>query len=379
MKYVIVRCEDGGRWSSPSVPLLEGAKTVFLQQLAQAGAAGIVRRHAVHRLAMHRGLLGLEPQGIEPPAGQCYAASVSMKLSEGEAVWCCDFATQQEGRVVDPTAGQIPTKESALLIQALNMELGSDTRRWEVGSGNHHLFITRDPALAPDPKVVIPSTELLVGEPWARRLPRHPVAEAVQLMAEQAQAVLERHPVNQVRIDLGQNPGNLMWLWGGAAVTSSASFKERTGLSGAVVSHSFPLRGLAKTLALEGKAGPAMLDEVSVDRLGKDVTQLLKQHDLIYVHVRIVSDDPVERLCAMERIDQRLLKPLAEALPKSGQCRLLAAIDDRTDDSVGFIAIGSGLPQQPVARVHDRGLLESPLQFADSGELFSWFTQRAGR
>ncbi|MBI4341573.1 MAG: hypothetical protein HY598_04755 [Candidatus Omnitrophica bacterium] len=378
MKYVILRCEDGGRGSGRAAPLLEGAKAAFLQQLAQAGAAGVVRRHAAQRLATHRGLLGLAPQGIEPPAGQCYAVSASLALAEGERVWCCDFATEQAGRVVDPTAGQITTKESAVLIQALNMALGSETRRWEVGSGNHHLLVTRDPALTPDSKAAIPSPELLVGESWATRLPRHPLADAVRLMAQQARDVLEPHPINQVRVDLGQNPANFMWLWGGAQAAASPSFKERTGLSGAVVSHSFPLRGLAKTLALEWKAGPAMLDEVSVDRLSKEVVQLLKSHDLVYVHVRIISDDPVERLCAVDRLDQRLLRPLAEALPKIGPWRLLAAIDDRADGSVAFIAVGDGLPQQPVAQVHERGVQESPLQFADSGELFAWFTRQAG-
>lgn len=381
MKYVIIRCEDGARPDSKSAVLLDGAKTAFLQQLAHAGAAGFVRRHAdsrvINRLSLHRGLLGLTLKRPEPAEGQCYAASVNLKLAQGESVWCCDFVTHQEGVIIDPNAGHITTRESALLIQALNMELGSETRRWEVGSGSHQLFITHDPALKPDASVWIPSPEMLLGDAWQRAMPKHPVAEAARLLVEQAKAVLEQHPVNRVRTDLNENPANFMWLWGGAALSAQPSFQQRTGLSGAVISHSFPLRGLAKTLALEWKAGPAVLDEVSVDRVSKDVAQLLQKHDLVYVHFRVTSDDAVQRLCAMERIDQRLLKPLSEQLRGIKDWRLLAAIDDRASGSVPFVAIGSGLPQQPVAQLQGRGAEESPLSFDDSAALFSWFTRHA--
>ena len=381
MKYVIIRCEDGVAFDGKSAALLDGAKTAFLQQLAQAGAAGFVRRYAgsriINRIAVQRGLLGLELKRQEPAEGQCYAARVNLKLAEGETVWCCDFVTQHDGIIVDPDAGHITTKESALLIQALNMQLGSETRRWEVGSGSHQLFITHDPALKADPSAWIPSPELMTGDAWKNHVPRQAVAEAARLLVEQAQDVLEHHPVNRVRLDLNENPANFMWLWGGATLEAQTSFKQRTGISGAVISHSFPLRGLAKTLALEWKAGPAVLDEVSIDRVAKDVSQLLLQNDLVYVHFRVTSDDPVQRLCAMERIDQRLLKPLSEQLRGMKNWRLLTAVDDRIAGLVPFVAIGSGLPQQPVAQLHERGVEESPLSFTDSAGLFTWFTQHA--
>lgn len=380
MKYIIVRCEDGAPPQSNATSLLEGTKAVFMQQLASAGAAGIVKRHAqsrlINRLGVHRGLLGLEPKRAEPPEGQYYAASVNLKLAEGETIWCCDFATQQDACIVDPAAGQIPTKESALLIQALNMALGSDARRWEVGSGQHHLFITRDAALAPEASVSVPPPEMMVGEPWSRFLSRNALSQALQLLVEQAKDVLEHHPVNQVRVDLGQNPANFLWLWGGANNQPRPSFAARTGLSGAVVSHSFPLRGLAKTLQLEWKSGPALLDEISMDRLMKEVLQLLQGHELVYVHLRVTSPDAVERLCIMERVDQRLLKPIVEQLGSRGDWRLLAAIDDRLQGSVPFIAVGAGLPKEPVEQIQAGGLAESPLAFEDSAALFSWFTQR---
>ena len=93
------------------------------------------------------------------------------------------------------------------------------------------------------------------------------------------------------------------------------------------------------------------------------------------VHLRVESGDQVERLCAMERIDQLLLKPLTQLLPRLGEWRLLAVIDGRMGGAVPFVALGTGLPQQPVVSLSPQSLAESPLRFADGAALFSWFTK----
>jgi hypothetical protein len=78
----------------------------------------------------------------------------------------------------------------------------------------------------------------------------------------------------------------------------------------------------------------------------------------------------------MERIDQHLLKPLTETLPTMGSWRMLAVIDDRSG-LAPFVAIGTGLPNQPVAKLSVQALAESPLVFADGAALYTWFTADA--
>jgi hypothetical protein len=90
------------------------------------------------------------------------------------------------------------------------------------------------------------------------------------------------------------------------------------------------------------------------------------------VHVRIDTADPVERLCAMERIDQILVKGLLEALPQMGPWRFLVAIDDRRAGTVPVIAIGSGLPQHPVPHLDAKHLHASRLSFQDPLALRTW-------
>ena len=129
MKYVILRCEDDARTGERTASLLEGAKLSHLQHLAQAGAAGTIRhrtgRIPIDRFHLHGAVFGLEPRDPEAAPGRWYAASAGVELAEGERAWCADFLTHQDGRIVDAAAGHIPTKESAILIQALNDQLGS--------------------------------------------------------------------------------------------------------------------------------------------------------------------------------------------------------------------------------------------------------------
>lgn len=381
MKYVILRCEDYGRSGEQTAPLLEGARTSHLVQLAQAGAAGTSRRGprgndaGIDRFRLHRALLGLERQGSDAPPGRCYAEAANLRLTPGETAWCCELVTHRDGRIIDPTAGNIPPKEGAVLIEALDGELGSEARRWEVGSGAHHVFVARDPLFAPDGQRPVRSPDLLIGQTWRRHLPRSPVGHALRALIEQASRLLDGHSINRVRVDLGENPANMIWLWGAGGPEPQQAFTTRTGLSATVVSTSFLMRGFARALGLGWQEGPASLEERALQRLLSAVTPVIEQQDLVYVHLAVAHSDPVERLCAMERIDQLLLKSLTDLLPSFGPWRLLVAIDDCRLGLVPFVAIGTGLPRQPVATLTAERLTESPLTFRDGTGWFAWFTK----
>ncbi len=376
MKHVIVRCEDGAGVPRQVETLLEGAHLNTLHQLAQAGAAGLLapssnRGGAIDRVAAHQALLGLDPDEPDAAPGRWYAAGLGLPFGEHETAWCCDLITHRDGAILDPTAGRIPTKESAALVKALNARAGSTACRWIVGEGPCHLLVTAHAALRADPQP-IRSAELLVGRPWRRALPKGPLGAAMAELLQTVADTLEAHEVNRVRVDLGENPANMAWLWGAGRSGSPRPFVERTGRSGALVSSTFLGRGLAAALGLTWAPGLTAADEQAFRDLAERTWSLLEHHDVVYVHVRVDTADPVERLCAMERMDQALVRPLAERLPSRGSWRLLVAIDDRVTGDIPLVAIGSGLPRQPVARLSAGACAESPLQFRDRA-LFEWF------
>ena len=378
MKYVILRCEDLAPSATRATSLLDGAKVLHLQQLAQAGAAGLIRARSeqgiLDRFGLHRALLGLAPGDPQVSGGQCYAAALNLHAAPGETIWCCDLVTQRDGRIVDASAGHVTTKEAEVLVHALDERFGSETRRWEVGQGSHHLLIVRDPLLGSD-GLALHAPDLLIGQLWARQLPKGSSGEALQSLINQTAQLLELHPINGVRTDLGENPANMIWLWGASDHRPGRAFSDRTGQRGAVSSSSLLLRGLARTQGLAWKEGPASFQEPAIQRWMKTIRSLVEAHDVVYLHAGIDSGDPVERLCAMERLDQLILAPLTEWLPTLGSWRLLTVVDRGHESAVPFVAIGTGLPRQPVAHLSVEALAASPLAFGEPDALFPWFTQ----
>lgn len=373
MKYVILRCEDRARMMPQTAPLLESAKTAYLQELAQAGAAGLIKgKGPLERFQLHRGLLGIDAEDAAAAPGGCYAAGADIQLKPGETAWCCELVTRQDDTIIDSIAGNIKTKESEVLIGALNEQFGSDARRWVLGNDSHHVFISREEAIRADEARVRPP-DGLVGGTWKRGLPKGKAGKALRQLIEEASKLLDGHAINRVRVDLGENPANMIWCWGAAEGASKESFTQRTGLSGAVFSSSFALRGLARSLDMDWKEGPSSFEESPLQRLVKGVLSALAQRDLVYVHVRIESRDPVERLIAMERIDRLLIQPVVESL--TGAWRFMAVVDDRVRHAAPAIAVGEGLPRHPVVHLKSESLSSSPLKFASGSDAFAWLTK----
>jgi len=211
---------------------------------------------------------------------------------------------------------------------------------------------------------------------WRRHLPRGPVGHALRALTEQASKSLDGHSINRVRVDLGENPANMIWLWGPGGAGAQRTYADRTRLSAAVVSTDFLMQGFSRALGLGWHKGPASFEERALQRLLTSLTPVLEQQDLVYVHLAVTTSDPVERLCAMERIDQLLLKPLTEQLPRFGSWRLLVAVDDCRLGAVPFVAMGTGLARQPVAALTADRFMESPLAFRDGAGWFAWFTRQ---
>lgn len=381
MKYVVIRYEDTATQSQNNrTSLLESARSKHLLQLAQAGAAGIIRAQDKSReisLLLHSGCLGLRSEDPGSAIGSWYAAALGIKPEDGETVWCSDFVTHQDGRIIDAEAGSITTVEAKELINALNKELGSATRRWIPGEGSHHALVLRGEIAADEGRRAHASPRAVMCSTWRRTLPRGSGTGGLRLLMEQTAKVLEAHPVNHVRVDLGENPANLAWVWSPAHPSALRSFRSRTGLSGAVASSGFALRGLAKALDMTLVDGLGGCEETALRRLEKQIEVLASGHDVVYAHLQVPAGKPVDRLVSVERVDRFLLKPLTEHLAETQPWRLMILLDDSKTGNVAFVAIGTGLPQQPAAQLSMEEFSNRGLSMKDAAELFDWFLKDA--
>ena len=382
MPSILLWCEDQALPGS-ATSLLEAAKLSQIQQLAKAGAAGCLtsaqgaRRlpwnaprpaRGMDRAAIHRALTGLRTTDANAAPGLWYAARMKCAVAPEDTVWCCDLVTQRDGVVIDSTAGDIPTKESELLIQALEDALGSEHHRWEIGEGRRHLFISRGWDGEAVRSLIAP--EQLAGMRWARQLPKTSLGTQLTEWLGRAGQVLDAHPINRVRIDLGENPANAIWLWGPGKPHEGMlpSSLRRT----AVMSNDFALRGLAQLANAAWSPTPEQWEEEGLQRLVTQIMDHWDSLDYVYVHLPVVSRDPVDRQCAMERLDQIIIKPLSQRL-SSDVGRLALLIDDAPRSSIALVALGEGVTPQPTVSLEAEHLLQSPLRFTDPTALFDWF------
>jgi 2,3-bisphosphoglycerate-independent phosphoglycerate mutase len=206
-------------------------------------------------------------------------------------------------------------------------------------------------------------------------LPKGQVGEALALLVTQAAKVLEQHPINSVRMDLEENPANLIWLWGAAAATDTPTFRQRTQLRGAIVSSHFALRGAARLYGMGYAEGPLDWSEAGIQALRQAVAHLVNHHDVVYVHLPIEAKEVIDRACAMDRLDQHLLKPLVEGWKPGEAWRLLWVSDNRMTEAIPFVAYGQGLPQQPIAQVAAEQFLQSPLRLNSADALWHWLVK----
>ena len=380
MKCLIVRVEDQAR--GEHVSLLEGAKATHLQHLAQAGAGGALRPRGtalpLDRMDVHRGLLGLDAEDPAARPAHWYAAAKDLRLPSGATAWCCELLTHADGKVVDPTAGRITTRESEALLATLNDKLGSDQRRWHLGDGAHHVLVTHDAQLAKAERLHAP--EQLAGTSWKHALPRGAQREPLRKLLDEAAKILETHPINRVRVDLGENPANALWLWGAAGASDVTAAPKQNG---AILGSAFPLAGAAKILGMEYVQTRPATDETAFTALAEEALRLAKKHHSLYVHLAVAAEQPVDRLVAMERLDQLVLRRLTETLPGK-ELRLLVVVDERpaagtpppggAATAAAFVAYGAGLPQQPVSRPTGDGLTAGA-SFEDPLALHAWFTK----
>ena len=65
-----------------------------------------------------------------------------------------------------------------------------------------------------------------------------------------ARLLLQEHEINQVRVDLGENPANMIWLWGQGTTPVLLKFNSKYKVAGALVADSEFAKGVGRLSGL---------------------------------------------------------------------------------------------------------------------------------
>ncbi len=313
--------------------------------------------------------LGYDPKQCYRGPGPLEAANLEVKMEPNEVAFRMNFITEFNGTLADPTAGNVSTKEARALITYLNKKLASDFVRFFAGNHYRHIAVLKDSqGFAGLSARTFPAEEV-VGKPIKACLPRGPGEELLKKLMYDARLLLQDHEINQVRIDLAENPANMIWLSGQGTTPLLEKFSDRFNLSGALVAGIEYAKGLGRlagltVLEVSGATGNL---ETSFEKKGKALLEALEEKDFVCVHVRACEEasragDLKAKITALEAIDFFILSKVREYYEANRETRVLVTgtqtfptqLRRPVRDSVPFILAGKNVTADEFDRMTEQ-------------------------
>jgi len=394
MKYIVI--VPDGMADYPCEGLfgktpLDVAKTPNMNALCQEGETGLVRTIPRNMEpasdVANLSIFGYDPQRYYTGRGPLEAANLGVKLDEDEVAFRCNLitASKDDDRLIDYSAGHISTAEAKVLISRLNEKLANEFIRFYPGVSYRHLLIIKGDKRVLTLKTVPPHN--IINEHLSDNLPSGEGAELLRDLIEKSYSILNAEEVNSVRIDLGENPANMIWLWGQGERLELPSFEERFGIRGAVISAVDLIKGIGKTIGLEAIVveGATGYYDTNYAGKGEKAIAYLEDRDFVYEHIEAPDEaghngDLREKIKAIEEIDHFIIGRVREYL-KVNPGRVLVLPDHFTPvelrrhcaDMVPFLISGEGISPDEIEHFSEATARKSKLRIKQGWKLMEYF------
>lgn len=349
MKYIVVLGDGmadepigelGGRTplQAARTPVMDTMAKVSEQGIAYTVPKNLPAGSDVANLAM----LGYDPQKYYSGRSPLEALSIGVDMKDTDIALRCNIVTlsedetYEEKTIIDHSSGEITTEEARVLIDAVKKELETDEFQYYPGVSYRHLTIWDH-----GETVELTPPHDILGKRIGEYLPEETKLREIM---EKSFDILDRHPINEKRREMGLNPANSIWFWGAGTRPALDDFEEKTGKKGAMVSAVDLLKGIAVgthmlNLDVEGATGGLDTNYkgkamAAVDSLTKDGA------DVVYIHVEAPDEmghqGSVEnKVKAIEFLDDQVIRVVAEELKKRGEdFRMLIGPDHPTPISI---------------------------------------------
>jgi 2,3-bisphosphoglycerate-independent phosphoglycerate mutase len=189
------------------------------------------------------------------------------------------------------------------------------------------------------PLLVKPENTACCGSAAAEkgRLSPQETANLLNDLILRSQELLANHPFNIERAKRGERQANSIWPWSGgyrpSMQTISAQYPEVK--SGAVISAVDLIRGIGhyaglRIIEVEGATG---LANTNYEGKAQAAIDALQRDDFVFVHVEATDEaghdgDLELKLRAINYLDQRLIKPIIEAIEQMDEDVCVAVLPD---------------------------------------------------
>lgn len=334
MKYVVILGD--GMADEPRKELgmktpLEYADTPMMDSLAAKAEIGMAKTIPA---GMNPGsdtanlaVMGYNPKKYYTGRSPLEALSIGVKLKDTDVALRCNLVTVSDDElpyekktIIDHSSGEISTEDADVLIKAVKDAFENETYQFYTGTSYRHLLIwNRGQVVELTPPHDI--LERVIGE----YLPKDAVLKE---MMEKSYEILNHHPLNEERAKKGLNKANSLWFWGAGTKPCLSSFKEKTGLSGTMVSAVDLLKGIAVGAGMETVDVPGANGGLHTNYEGKAKAALRALleggSDFAYVHLEAPDEmghqgKCMDKVLSIEYLDSRVIKPIYEGLKESGE------------------------------------------------------------
>jgi len=371
---------------------LEAARTPNMDFIASAGILGRIKTipDAMNPASdvANLSILGYDPQQFYCGRGPLEAANLGVELNDGDVAFRCNLVTVSGDTLIDYSSGHISTKEASVLVRDLDQRLGSARVRFYPGVSYRHLMVVSAGAQEHLEDVKCAPPHDIMNQSVSAHMPKGENAEILVRLMEDSRQVLDAHEVNHVRLDLKENPANMIWLWGQGKKPVMPSFAERFGVSGSVISAVDLIKGLGRIIGLKVINVAGATGYYDTDYLGKANAALasLEESDFVFVHVEAPDEaghngDLREKLTAIERFDNLVVGTILSAYKRKRNFRILVLPDHATPlsmrthvaDPVCFGMFGKDITGKGFAGFYEKEALNSQLFFEKGHELMNYF------
>lgn len=364
---------------------LEVAKVPFMNEIAKRGKIGtastIPKGMASASDVANLAILGYDPKKYYTGRGPLEAANIGVSLGNHDIAFRCNFITANGDVLSDYSAGHITDNEAGILIEHLNEKLSSDRVRFYHGKSYRNLTVIRAKGsgeLELLSKVsCVPPHNILNGS-LRENLPKGEGADIIMRLMEDSRSALEKHEINKVRIDLKENPANMVWLWGQGTSPRLPGYRELFGIDGAIISAVDLLKGIGKLVGLEVVEVPGATGYYDTNYRGKgeSAVETLRKKDFVFVHVEAPDEaghngDMRQKIEAIEHFDKFVVGAVWNALKDTGDFRVMVLPDHatplsvrtHTDEPVPFAMCGRGIAASGAASFSEKNAKAAKVRF----------------
>ncbi len=360
---------------------LEAARTPVLDGLARRGALGLV--HTVGEdiapesdIAVFA-ILGYDPREEHPGRGVLEALGAGMDFRDGDIAYRVNFATQEDGEIVDRRVGRdLPSQDARALGEELNGTLSLPGAEFNLEATVEHrgALVIRstqgplssnvtntDPAYAKEGSlgVALETFENRVAEcrPLDDSDEARRAADLTNAFVQGAARILEASEVNARRRKEGRLSANLVLTRdGGDHIPRLQPIKERFGPEWGCFVEMPVERGIALVLGMAPVDAPTGMPRRDQYAAWADLAaEALGGYDALYVHIK-GPDVPAhdgrarDKLEVIEDIDESFFAELLPRIP-TGRTVLAVTADHSTSclrkahtaDPVPLLVAGPGI------------------------------------